>query len=264
MKIAVLGSNGFVGSKISQYFSNYHQVVPATRQTINLLDPGAVLHWLKENKFDIVINAAATMQDDHALHDTRNNLGLFMNLYNNRNWFGKMINLGSGAEFDRTLDINNIDEEEIYNRMPKDSYGFGQNIKSRLCYDTDNFYTLRIFNCFGSGELTTRVFPRFLSCTDFFTITHDRYFDFFSIQDLCAVVEHVATTSNIAFKDINCVYQNKLLISQTIEKFANIHNQTTPIQVVSIGDKHYTGNGDKLAKLNIKLSGLENGFKNYL
>jgi dTDP-4-dehydrorhamnose reductase len=88
MKIAVLGSNGFVGSKISQYFSNYHQVVPATRQTINLLDPGAVLHWLKENKFDIVINAAATMQDDHALHDTRNNLGLFMNLYNNRNLNG--------------------------------------------------------------------------------------------------------------------------------------------------------------------------------
>ena len=264
MKIAIVGSNGFVGSSLVSFLSTKFDVSPVTSRSINLLDNQQTRDFLKTNKFDVIINAAARMSDPVLINDTHNNLGLFMNLYNNRNWFGKMINLGSGAEFDRALDINNIDEEEIYNRMPKDSYGFGQNIKSRLCYDTDNFYTLRIFNCFGSGELTTRVFPRFLSCTDSFTITHDRYFDFFSIQDLCAVVEHVATASDIAFKDINCVYQNKLLISQTIEKFANIHNQTTPIQVVSVGDKNYTGNGDKLAKLNIKLSGLENGFKNYL
>jgi nucleoside-diphosphate-sugar epimerase len=263
MKIAIVGSNGFVGRSLGSFLSNDYNVYPITSQSINLLDSKQTQDFLQKHKFDVIINAAARMSDPASINDTYNNLGLFMNLYNNRNWFGKMINLASGAEFDRSIDINNVTEEEIFNRMPNDSYGFGQNVKSRLCYDTKNFYTLRIFNCFGSGELSSRLFPKFLSCTDTFTITNDRYFDFFSIQDLCTVVEHFATASSIPYKDINCVYQNKLLISETILKFAEIKNITTPIEITSSIDKNYTGSGQKLAKLNIKLDGLENGFKNY-
>lgn len=262
MKIAVVGSNGFVGRSLVSFLSHY-DVYPVTSKSIDLLDSKHAQDFLQNNKFDVIINAAARMTDPALINDTRNNLGLFMNLYNNRHWFGKMINLASGAEFDRTADINNAKEEEIFDSMPKDSYGLGQNVKSRLCFDTNNFYTLRIFNCFGSGELSTRLFPKFLSCTDTFTITDDRYFDFFSIQDLCTVVEHFVTASNISFKDINCVYQNKLLISETLQKFATIKNIDTPIKVISTSDKNYTGNGDKLAALNMKLSGLENGLRDY-
>jgi nucleoside-diphosphate-sugar epimerase len=263
MKLAVVGSNGFIGGSLVSFLSNNYEVHPVTSKLIDLLDYNKTQDFLRKHKFDVIINAAARMTDPTLINDTHNNLGLFMNLYNNRHQFGKMINLASGAEFDRTVDINNINEEEIFNRMPKDSYGFGQNIKSRLCYDTDNFYTLRIFNCFGSGELSTRLFPKFLVGNDTFTVKDDRYFDFFSIQDLCTVVDHYVTVSKISFKDVNCVYQNKLLISETIQKFATIKNIATPIQVISTSNKNYTGNGDKLAALNIKLSGLENGFRDY-
>ena len=37
MKIAVLGANGFVGSSIVGNLSNKHEVVPVSRETLNLL-----------------------------------------------------------------------------------------------------------------------------------------------------------------------------------------------------------------------------------
>ena len=188
MKIAILGTNGFVGSNISSYLDINHTVTNVTREPIDLLNSIAVKQFLKENLFDVVINCAAVMTNNETLHDTHNNLGMFMNFYNNSNLFGKFINTGSGAEFDRTTDINNASEFEIFSHLPSDSYGFGQNIKSRLCFEKDNFYTIRIFNCFGQREKETRLFPRLLS-NQKITI-HDRYFDYFSISDLCTVVDH--------------------------------------------------------------------------
>ena len=93
--------------------------------------------------------AAAMMTNDDGIIDARNNFGMFMNFYDNRSLFGKFINTASGAEFDRTTNIDNVSESEIFNRMPRDSYGWGQNMKSRICAQTDNFYNIRIFNCFG-------------------------------------------------------------------------------------------------------------------
>jgi dTDP-4-dehydrorhamnose reductase len=63
MKIAVLGAKGFVGSSIVGNLSNKHEVVPVSRETLNLLDTVKVVEFLKTNKFDVVVNAAATMAD---------------------------------------------------------------------------------------------------------------------------------------------------------------------------------------------------------
>ena len=263
MKIAVVGAKGFVGNSLYEFLVNQHSVVPVSRENLDVLDPAAVQQFVEKNQFDVIINAAATMKDNFSLHDTRNNLGLFMNFHRCRLSFGKFINLGSGAEFDRTRNIHNAESNEIFQVVPTDSYGFGQNIKSRICFETDNFYTLRIFNCFGSGELETRLFPQFLSCGDTFSIQNDRYFDFFSIQDLCLVVEYFAITDNLLHKDINCVYQNKFLISEVIKKFSQIKNKSAKIVVDSTSNNNYTGNGDKLESLKLNLFGLEEGFKNY-
>ncbi|NBP59247.1 NAD-dependent epimerase/dehydratase family protein, partial [bacterium] len=99
MKIAVLGARGFVGSSLVKYLSNKHKVVPVLRTTIDLLDYHQVFDFLKKEKFDVIINAAAVMTDPNSFADTRNNLGIFMNFFNSPGMFKKFINLGSGAEF---------------------------------------------------------------------------------------------------------------------------------------------------------------------
>lgn len=263
MKIAVLGSNGFVGSSLVKHLTKNHSVTPVNRTVLDLLDSYKVKDFLKDNKFDVVLNCAASMTNNESIFDARNNLGVFMNFYNNSTYFGKFINTGSGAEFDRDTDINNAKEELIFDRLPKDSYGFGQNIKSRLCFDKDNFYTLRIFNCFGFNEQQTRLFPRIISSGNEIKITNDRYFDYFSIQDLSQLVEH-CIENDWSIKDCNCSYSEKLKISEVAELFCKILNLSKEIVIESTSVKNYSGSPDNLKSLGIKLSGLQEGFKNYI
>ena len=251
MKIAVLGARGFVGSSLATYFKHNHTVVPVTRQTIDLLDPIKVRKWLEHEKFDVVVNAATTMGNNNLLADTRNNLGLFMNFYNNSELFGKFVNLSSGAELDRSRDLLEAPEEDIFTVMPSDSYDFGQNMKSRICVRTPNFYTIRIFNCFGLGEIPTRIFPRFLLAGNTpLTIANDRYFDYFA-------------NNESVHKDVNAVYLTKYKISEVIERFCALNNLTPNYVVESTGGNNYTGSGRKLAELPVQLQGLGHSLSTY-
>jgi nucleoside-diphosphate-sugar epimerase len=263
MKIAILGARGFVGRNLVKYLQHSHDVIAVTRATVDLLDADLVKQYLEQNRFDVVVNAAAIMTDNNSLVDTRNNLGIFMNFYNNKHLFGKFINLASGAEFDRSMDISLVDEKEIFYRLPKDSYGFGQNIKSRLCVEQPNFYNLRIFNCFGVDEAVTRIFPRFISKqNEVFEIQNDRYFDYFSIQDLCTVVDSFIDNDH-SIKDVNCVYKEKYKISQIIDMFARIRGLKSNYIVTSTANYNYTSSNKNLESLHIKLAGLKQGFKDY-
>jgi nucleoside-diphosphate-sugar epimerase len=267
MKIAIVGSRGFVGSNMLRRFTAAgHQTLGLTRDVLDLLDPTAVRNWLTDNRPDVVVNCAAVMTDNVTLHDTRNNLGMFMNFYNNAHLFGKFINTGSGAEFDRRRDINNIDESELFRCMPDDSYGFGQNIKARLCNSRENFYTLRIFNCFGPGEQYTRLLPRFIEAKGDFRIFNDRYFDYFGIDDLYTTIKHYSVVKNIpsVLRDINCVYKDKIRISDFVGAYCDIHN--IPRQYYSIdstSDLNYTGSGERLHALGLDLIGLNSSLEKY-
>jgi GDP-L-fucose synthase len=262
MRIAVLGAKGFVGRSLAGYLLHNHHVTPVTRDTLDMLDPTAVAKFLQDNTFDVIVNCAAVMTNDETLHDARNNLGIFMNFYNNRTMFGKFINTASGAEFDRTTNIDRALESDIFKRMPKDSYGWGQNIKARLCAQTDNFYNIRIFNCFGQGELETRLFSRFLK-QEQLEISNDRYFDYFSIEDLCRVVEH-CVDHNWPINDVNAVYENKIRISEALELFCKVCGLESNFKVSSTSFNNYTGSSLSLKTLGIKLSGIEKGFEDYI
>jgi GDP-L-fucose synthase len=262
MKIVILGSKGFVGRNLTQHLSKTHHVFPLSRGVINLLDFDEVTKFLKEYNPDVVINAAATMTQASTISDARNNLGIFMNFYNNRHLFGRFLNLGSGAEFDRSKNINIASSEDIFNILPEDSYGFGQNIKARLSVTTENFFNLRIFNCFGWGEIQTRIFPKFIHESEPLTVD-DRLFDYFSIQDLCTVVDYYVTEHEPKYKDINCVYRSKKLISDTMRIFKEITGINKKIVVTSMNQNNYTGDPKELFYLGLELLELEKSFKLY-
>lgn len=262
MKIAVLGANGFVGSNLARHLSKSYIVIPVTRAVMDVLDPTAVKNFLAKNEIDVIVNCATTMKNNDLLDDSRNNFGMFMNFYDNRTLFSKFINMASGAEFDRETDINEAKESLIFSRMPKDSYGWGQNMKARLCSQTEKFYNIRIFNCFGLGEKSTRTFPKFLQ-EGYLEISNDRYFDYFSIQDLKTVVQD-CIEKDWAVKDVNAVYERKYKISQVLEKFCVLNNYEPNFRILSTHSNNYTGSGLNLKSLGINLLGLDHGLKDYL
>lgn len=259
MKLAIVGANGFIGSRLYNFFCTHHDTVPVTRKTVDLLDLSQLQRYLASQQFDCIVLCAATMTND--VSDVYNNLGIMLNFYHCSQLFGKLFNTASGAEYDRTTDINQAVESDILIKQPADFYGLGQNLRSKICLRTDNFYNLRIFNCFGLNEIPTRIFPKLLQ-TNELIIENDRYFDYFSIQDLYLVVDHYITHTP-KFKDINCVYKEKFLISEVANRFINIHNLNKKLKIISTSYKNYTGSADRISDSGIILNGLDHGLTNY-
>jgi nucleoside-diphosphate-sugar epimerase len=121
---------------------------------------------LKRNRYDVVINCAVAGREqlrsyEHAIY--ANNLESFYNLaMSMTNGIDKLINIGSGAEFDIDQDIDQCRmRSEIWNRRPQYSYGQSKNIIARFSADFPKTTTLRLFGCFDPSESPNRLLKRF-------------------------------------------------------------------------------------------------------
>ena len=129
MNILVTGSNGYIGKSIIRSDIKNAIFFHGNRQTINLLDKEAIKNFIKENKIDTIVHCAieggSRLKTDDA-NTFFNNILIFENLYHCKDLLHKVINLASAAEFDRQTDINLVDEEIIFDRIPKDYYGLSK------------------------------------------------------------------------------------------------------------------------------------------
>jgi dTDP-4-dehydrorhamnose reductase len=258
MKVAVLGSSGFLGSYILHNLQGC-VVYPVTRKTVDLTDTLQVREWLLNTTPNVIVNCATaggkTKMGEVSFTELQNNLSVFLSFYNNSDLVHKFINVGSGSEFDVSKDINLVQESDIINSAPAETYGYSKNIISRMILEKENFYTLRLFGCFDKSEPDFRLFKKVVNGE--VTSISDRYFDYFSASDFAKVLRFYIKGTDLP-NDINCVYQKKYLLSQTLDKLKKV------VQVNDINPNNYTGNGDKLAALDLKLDGLEKGLIEYI
>jgi nucleoside-diphosphate-sugar epimerase len=257
MKVAVLGANGFLGKFITdQLQAHGYDVCPIGRADVNLRDFSSVTRWLKQNKPYAIVNCAIASVTDINIcsaDDIKNNLDIFLNFYNNKDNFIKFINVGSGAEYDRMTSINNARETDVLTACPKDSYGYSKNVMARLSMCDEKFHTLRLFGCFHASQPSTRLFARVVN-GDHVEIV-DRQFDYFSAGDFFVVLEH-HLNNKVLHRDVNCVYEEKLYLSQIL-------NKIRPVRVTGVDEKNYTGNGSRLADLSLPILGLDESIKEY-
>ena len=258
MRIAVLGGTGFIGSVIVDHLSSRgYDVIPVTRKDVTLTDYASVDAWLRKTHPYAIVNCATSggkqRMGDALLEDVQNNISLFMNFLQNSEHFDRFVNIGSGAEFDWTTNIDLAREEDIMKVWPADGYGYSKNTIARLCLTNEKFTTLRLFGCFDHREPDFRLFKKFIRRESMSLA--DRYFDYISSRDFNTVLEwHL--TNPIVHKDMNCVYQKKYRISEILGHFR-------PVVIDDLNEKNYTGDGSKLAGLNIPLLGLEESIKEY-
>lgn len=262
MKILVTGAAGFLGSYVSNHLLD-HQVHVATRQQLDLTDLTAVTSVLKQNRYDVVINCAVAGREqlrsyEHVIY--ANNLESFYNLAINDQYYSKLINIGSGAEFDIDQDIDQMHEFEIWNRRPQYSYGQSKNIISRFSVDFPKTTTLRLFGCFDPSESPNRLLKRFIAAAGNqlpFILEQDRYFDMVSARDFVRVIKSVID-GTIRDQDLNVVYDQKYRLSDILVLYSKLHKVNTEyLQVRSVSALNYTGNGDKLSRYNLALDNLE-------
>jgi nucleoside-diphosphate-sugar epimerase len=263
MKILVTGANGYIGSTICKQLP--YNTVKLTRDVVDLTNQKKVDEWFKDKRFDVVIHCATTgglrTQVDGA-DVTHKNLQMFYNLLRNKNRFNKLINIASGAEFDRSQNIAPVWTEDG-KRFPTDPYGMSKSIISKLVEQEENFYNIRVFATFDENELDTRFIKsniqRYIN-NEPMLIHKDRLMDLFYMKDFIEVIKYYLTNKNLP-KTIDCTYENTLMLSEIADVINSLDTHKVEVKVDKDNDFAYFGSKMPLEILKINLIGLKQGIK---
>jgi dTDP-4-dehydrorhamnose reductase len=200
MKVGVLGCNGFLG----RYFLQYNKWIPITREEVDLLNPVSVQNFFCNYKFSVIIHCAVVggsrLKEDSS-DVLKENIIMFENVA--RFFDGKIIYFSSGAVFK--------------GNPPIDPYGLSKWIIDKRIMQISNAYSLRIWGCYGPGELPTR-FSAICKDKGHVVIEKDKYFDFIDVNDVMKVVREYVDGYRTA-KECNLVYEECFKLSEWAKKF---------------------------------------------
>ena len=257
-KVLLLGSKGFIGKNLSEYFENNRDDLVVDKPSIeelNLLDEKSVFNFLSENRYDIVINAAIfspnrTECSSTNINELEADLRMFFNLERCSNLFGKMFYFGSGAEFDKTMPIVFAREDDVINGIPKNYYGIAKYTIGKIIEKSENIYNLRVFGLFGKYENWKSTFISNNCCKAIknlpLSIRQNVYFDYMYINDFCKIIDWFIDNKPRYHSYNICTGKRIDLIS-----IANIINKVSgknlPIYVCKDGfANEYTGSNSRL------------------
>jgi len=266
MKILVTGGNGNIATIIKNNLSKEHDITALSRFELNILDFSKVKYYLENNSFDLLIHTAVS-GGRRTIEDTNDvvykNLLMFENLIKFADKFKMIINLDSGAIYDRNTDILYRSENELYT-VPQDLYGLSKYVIHERSKSYKNIYNFRIFNIFHINEENDRFIKAcFIAKKNntVITIYEDKYFDFFYEKDFIKVLSYYINSidnENILSKTINLTYTKKYKLSN----IANlIHNNINIIN--SESKNNYSGNNSLLSSYNLPLFELEKSLDDY-
>lgn len=217
MKVCVLGATGFIGKNIL----SGTDWTGVTRKELNLLNQEDVEVYFKTHKYDVVIHCAASI-DQVDESTMRKNILMFENVA--RVFNGKLLYFSSGAA--------------VRGNPPTDPYGLSKWIIEKRIKNIPNAFCLRIWGCYGPGELPSR-FSAKCKRDGHVVIPKDRFFDFVSIKTVREIVHEYVTSKKKLVKYCDLVYTKKMLLSEWAEFFG----ATWEIQDTSeLGESYISSN----------------------
>jgi nucleoside-diphosphate-sugar epimerase len=266
--ILITGGRGFIGSYLTRYYQDKYQVLSPQRAVIDYTNSENVDKFFDNNKVDIVIHTALVGRNNiHGvdMQQAEQNIAMFINLWRNRHRYSQFINMGTGNEFDTTIDINCAVEDRIFDYVPKSSYGYAKNIVARICRTTPDFTNLRIFGMYHYTEKPERFFQKLLRATpaEPAQIWQDTQFDFFNLDDFPTVIDAVINRET-DYNDINVTYKEKFLFSEYAQRFLDMHRKEPKSLIIQArGTNNFTGDSSRLDSMNLKYQGVWEGLKKY-
>lgn len=253
-KILFTGGSGFVGKNIIPILRKKYNIVAPTRKQLNLKDTENVKKFILNYAPDIIVHSAnpnPVKSSNYDISETmfEDSMRIFMNFYKMSSFCEKIIYLGSGAEYDKNLDIIDIKESEVSRSLPKDVYGCTKYIMNELAINSKNIYNLRLFACYGPYDHESKFITHCIRCClnhEPITIRQNCYFDYIHVYDLAKVIEFAIDTK-LTYHDYNIASGKKYSLEQIAMKVKKEMNCSQPIVFLSEGwNKEYTANISRL------------------
>lgn len=255
-KILIAGSTGFIGKNIYEYFSARENVELScvSSADINFMDEARIEKYLTENWFDVIIFCAnydiGRNPNNDASKVLEYNLRMVLNFEKCSRYYGKLLYLGSGAEYDKRYDISMVKEEEIGKHIPVDQYGLYKYTVNQIIKKTLNWYNLRIFGIFGKYEDWKVKFISNLCCKAIknlpLSIRQNLYFDYLWIDDFCRIVEYFVHY-DVRYKDYNIVTGRRISLLELACIVKEVSGKDLPIYIGKAGlGNEYTADNERL------------------
>lgn len=154
MKIFVVGSTGFIGKNLVEFYSSKGHEVFEYKRHMELLDR---LNFFRP---DLIINCAAEIYKKEQMFATNVELVHTCLWWITQNTSTRFVQLGSSSEYG-PLDHASQESETV---NPVDMYAGTKGIATMLCQTYANTYgldivVLRPYSPFGPGEQPHRLFP---------------------------------------------------------------------------------------------------------
>ena len=269
MKVLVTGGNGNIAKMIKNNLNgDEYAITNLSRNDLDVLDFDQIKTYLNENNFDILVHTAIlggrrTKEENGDV--THKNLVMFENLLYFADKFKMIINFDSAAIYDRSTDILNRKETELYT-IPKDYYGFSKYNIFKRSQQYENVYNFRVFNIFHLNEEPDRFIKScFIAKRNGTNINifEDKFFDFFYEDDFIKIVKFYFDNLNnkvILQKVINICYEKKYKLSEIA---SIILQDESKINIIKDNSMNYSGDGSLLKSLNIDFLCLEGSLKKY-
>jgi len=251
--ILITGGSGFIGKNLIEFFEEKYHVLSPSHRELDLLDTVAVDDFFAKNHIDVVIHCAlvgGSRKEEQEENSLSKNLRMFFNIVKNKDKFGKMINLGSGAEYDKSKSVIDVKEEDFGKTIPTDEYGFFKYICAKYIEESDNIISLRIFGLFGKYEDFRYRFISNAICQNLaglpITINQNVFFDYVYIDDFVKIVDYfISNESKYKFYNVGTGKKIDLI---TIAGLVNeVANKKSKVMVKNKGlNNEYSCNNKRL------------------
>jgi nucleoside-diphosphate-sugar epimerase len=277
-KIAITGAGGTIGRIISNNLGDM-RIVRITRQQYNIANQKDFSNMMADVRPTILVHCAAAGVkggSDFDQSQLLNNLQMAENIAAHSNKLRHIFNIGSGAEYGITNDLNKVTEPSVESfPLPEDGYGLSKRLSWQRLKFTGNSTNLRIFGCFDRSEPEYRLLRKFVNSVADprinFTLETDRKFSWISGNDLARVV-YWAVKKKLSDDpsmpaEINVAYPETadLMLSDILEKWCKIHGKAKTYQTSGKLGKPYTcDSGLMMSLMDQPLAGLEKSLKDYL
>jgi len=248
LKVLITGRNGYVASSLEPYFKDNYELTLVGRSDVNLTDSIGVNTWFRDKVFDVVIHTA--IRGGHRLHEDdasilQANLKMYYNILDNRERYGRLINIGSGAEI---YDVTS-------------PYGHSKKIIRDSVMSQSDCYNIRAYGIFDENELDTRFIKgnvlNYIHKRNL-TLYQNKKMDLFYMKDFVALLKHYIHTESVP-KEIDCTYSTTYYLSDilnTINTLSDYNVSITRYDAIMYPD--YAG---VYQELNLPYIGLHEGIK---